>query len=66
MTLAGREKRWNGENERELRVLEGGRESCEPTDTELGVWGREQSSSSYKAENISIHSYSALRQGNDN
>lgn len=41
MTLAGREKRWNGEKEREVRLLEGGRESCELIDMELGVWGRE-------------------------
>jgi hypothetical protein len=65
MTLVGREKRWNGEKERELRVLEGGRESCELIDIELGVWGRESPSSSYKAQNISIHSYRALRESDD-
>jgi hypothetical protein len=33
---------------------------------ELGVWGREwKPSSSYKAKNISIHYYRALREGGD-
>jgi hypothetical protein len=51
MTLLGREWRRKGENERELRLLEGGRESCELKDGELGVWGRElEPSSSYNTQ----------------